>query len=244
MKIYRCVKTNWISQTWGDSRACISLANGSIIGKRNGTCPVGYTSFYEYIGLKYHNGIDFAAYLNEKVYYAADFDGWMRTEVDSAGGIGVDIVSTEPILKCTEPNCEVKHYVKTRYWHNNHITWQGVKLIITSRVKKYLDIKVKMGNQIALAGSTGKSSGPHVHFATKWCDEHGNGIHRNNGTFGAFDPRPYFENIFVVDQVKKEELEAKVIETQLTLIDVLRQYVTLLQIQLKKLKQEVGSFLG
>lgn len=245
MKITRPVKTNYISQGWGESKACVSIS-GKIVSKRDSVCPTGFRSFYESIGLKYHNGIDFIAYYKERVYHCMDFDGWMRTEMDSAGGIGADIVSSKPILKCTEPNCDQTHYVKARYWHNTHITWWGAILLVTYGIKKYLDIKVKMGDNIALAGTTGMSSGIHVHFAPKWCDADGNGLHTSNGTYGAFDPTPYFENIFVLDYIKREKIliQSQIVVAQVTFLDLMRQYITLLKIQIMKLKKSVGGFIS
>ena len=246
LKITRPIKTNWISQTYSESKACISKYTGKITGKKDGICPQGSTSFYEYIGLLYHNGLDLVAYFKERVFHCANFDGWLRTEMDSAGGIGVDIVSHEPTLKCTEPNCEETHYIKMRYWHNTHITWWGAILLVTYAVKRYFDIKVKMGDNIALAGSTGASSSTHVHLGVKWCDKDGNGLHTNNGTYGAFDPTPYFENIFVHDYIKREKIliESQIVVTQITLLERLYALITQLKIQILKAKKSVGSFIG
>ncbi len=241
--ICRPVKTNWISQSYGESKACVSIYTGKIVNKVGDTCTSGHVDFYKSMGMLYHNGIDFVAYYKERVYHSMNFEGWMRTEMDNAGGIGVDIVSYEPILQCTEPNCNEKHYIKARYWHNTHITWWGAILLVTYGVKKYLTIKVKMGDNIALAGTTGKSSGVHVHYNPKWCDKEGNGIHLNNGTYGAFNPTPYFDNIFVLDYIKKEKvlIEPEIVVIKVTILEKLRELLMLILVQLLKAKKSIGS---
>lgn len=225
LKIYRCISSNRITQKWSESKACVQvLPNrqmGRVISKRKGICPIGYTDFYKYIGMLYHNGIDLAAYYAENVYHSANFEGWMRTEKDFAGGIGVDIVSYEPILKCTEPNCNEIHYIKLRLWHNSNIIWLNKILEVSYTVKKYLGIKVKMGDRVALAGSTGKSSGVHIHKGIKWCDKDGNGLHTNNGVYGAFDPTPYYENRFVLNIIGNKQ--------KLNIIQIIRHFLFSLQ---------------
>lgn len=226
LKIYRPLSTNYITQQYGQSKACVH-PNGRVVSKLAGNvCPIGSVDLYKSIGMLYHNGIDFAAWYGEPTYHSANFDGWFRSEIDQAGGIGVDIVSNEPILKCTEPDCNETHYIKTRYWHNSSLIGHDKK-------------PIKMGDFIALAGSTGMSSGVHSHTGIKWCDKDGNGLHRNNGTYGAFDPTPYYTNVFVIKQARIDNIVRNIKEEKLTLIDVLNKYVMLLRIEIYKIKQKL-----
>ena len=192
LQLFRPIKTDLISQRFGESKACIN-SESKIVGKKDNECPQGYEDFYKSIGLKSHNGLDLASWYGEPVYHSANFDGWMRTEIDFGGGIGVDIVSNEPILQCTELDCLGKHYIKARYWH-------GLD------VEGYDKMKVETGDPIMYSDSTGASSGNHVHFAIKWCKEGGQGIHIDNGYYGSFSPEPYYTNEFVLAIIEKKAL--------------------------------------
>lgn len=125
------------------------------------------------MGLKGHNGYDMPAIRGEAIYHCANFDGWMKTERDLNGGIGVDVISNDPILN--------GNHVKVRYWHlKTPIGWD--------------EKKIQMGDVIGLANSTGLSSGDHLHWAVKQCDEKGKTLNPNNGYYGAFDQTPYYDN--------------------------------------------------
>lgn len=56
-----------------------------------------------------------------------------------------------------------------------------------SEVKVKVGDKVKRGKVIGLSGSTGFSTGPHLHFGIKLKD-----ADINNGYLGYSDPNPYF----------------------------------------------------
>lgn len=188
LQIFRPVFSNRISQDWGENRACVR-PNGTIFGV-DFTCPVGTQSFYQSLGMKGHSGLDIPTWIGEDVYHAATFPGWWRSEVDSRGGIGVDIVSNEPLFFTGTPPKEISvtaelvdggylHYVKMRYWH-------------LSKAVGHENKQITVGSIIGLAGNTGASSGPHLHFAPKWCLKDGRGIGNDNGYYGAFDPRPFY----------------------------------------------------
>jgi hypothetical protein len=153
-------------------------------------------SFYESIGMKGHNGHDISAILGEEVYHAGTFNGWWRTEVDTAGGIGVDVVSNEPLffpfpiptelINTAVPHEQdgvngFIHYVKMRYWH----------LYAPVGFEKK---QVTCGTVVGQAGNTGASSNTHLHSAPKWCLKDGRGVASNNGYTGAFDPAPYYDH--------------------------------------------------
>lgn len=172
LKLYRPLVSKRVSQAFGENRACVT-SNGLIVGTRT-TCPLNTRPFYPTIGMEGHNGIDFPAIVGEPVYHCAMYDGWLHTEVDRSGGIGVDIVSNAPVR--LHDGREV--YLKTRYWH--------LKAPVGHEGKQ-----VKFGQVIGLAGNTGASSAAHLHFGIKVCDKNGVALEKGNGYYGAFNPEPY-----------------------------------------------------
>jgi len=205
MKIFRATRSPYITQWFGENKACRN-ANGKVVGTSDGVCPIGYRPFYKSIGYEGHNGLDIATWLGEPTYHCAEWNGWMRTEEDFDGGIGIDVVSHEPLLQCTEKGCKEKHYVKMRYWHNLMNYWHNHKIPTFKRVKRYKDIEVRSGEMVALSDSTGNSSGSHVHKGFKWCDKEGNGIHKDNGYGGAININKYYEDRFILDVLRIKEL--------------------------------------
>ncbi len=222
LKIYRPTDSARITQGWGENRACIR-PNGTVFGTPT-VCPVGSQSFYHSVGMKGHSGLDIATWTGEEVYHAATFDGWWRSEVDARGGIGVDVVSYEPLFFPGAVPAEIRdtavlvpggfnHYVKMRYWH-------------LSKALGHERKHITVGSVVGLAGNTGVSSGPHLHFAPKWCLPDGRGVGDNNGYFGAFDPGPYYDHSVTAEKhaeylrlqrVPLSQAEAKDMMEQLTL---------------------------
>lgn len=206
--IYRPVKTNRITQKFGESKACVKtdeigrvITPYKILTKKGWVCPAGYLDFYRSQGQLYHNGYDFAAWHGEPVYFNCTFDGWAQTEKNLDGGLRVNVISNEPVLKCTEPKCNEVHYVKAVYLH-----------LKTQLVND--DQPVTIGDKIGLADSTGASSGDHLHFSIKWCDKDGNGLHKENGVLGCFDPSPYYKETFTLDF---KDLEEQALTTKQTI---------------------------
>jgi murein DD-endopeptidase MepM/ murein hydrolase activator NlpD len=193
LRIFRPMISKNITQKFAENKACVD-GYGRIYGVKAGQkCPMSY---YESIGMKGHSGIDIPAILGEEVYHAGTYNGWWHTEVDSAGGIGVDVVSNEPLffpfpIPTELINTAVPyeqdgvngfiHYVKMRYWH----------LYAPVGFEKK---QVTCGTVVGQAGNTGASSGTHLHFAPKWCLKDGRGVASNNGYTGAFDPAPYYDH--------------------------------------------------
>jgi hypothetical protein len=110
--------------------------------------------------------------------------------------IGVDVVSNEPLffpfpiptelINTAVPYTQYgvagfTHHVKMRYWHLYAPVGFNKK-------------QVTCGTVVGQAGNTGASSGPHLHFAPKWCLPTGEGVASNNGYTGAFDPTPYYNH--------------------------------------------------
>jgi len=230
MIIRRPIKTNYITQLFGQSKACIG-SRGNIVSKIGGICREGYRDFYESMGMKGHNGIDIAGIKGEGVYHSADWSGVCFTEKDSAGGLGIDIFSISPI----QLEDGSFSFVKMRYWHNS-----GFPESIHDGKR------VKQGELIAFVGSTGKSSGPHVHMGLKKVAHNENALHgtkekyytldKNNGYYGAIDPSPYWKNEFV-GKVAEDRLRQEAI------IISLKRFILYLTREVTRLKEQVGSLL-
>lgn len=212
MKIYRPVKSNIISQGFGENNACAKThIDGSpvepfiIKTATNNFCPIGYKKFYPLIGMLGHNGIDYATTHGEPVFFNVDIPGitWLAsTEVDRDGGIGVNIRSEQPISLTSLPpqargslnliqrqyeKLGGKVYLKFKFWHLKKVNVHDKK-------------PVTIGDLIGWADSTGASSGDHVHVGMKVSDEHSwFSLDGDNGYNGALDFTTYFENKFVLD---------------------------------------------
>ena len=193
-----------------------------------GACPANSTKFYAEIGMRGHNGLDYACYYGEPIYHSADFDGWMKTEKDMDGGLGVDVISKEPLLNCSE--CGKFHYVKIRYWHLKEQTG-------------YDGLQVKFGYQIGRGNSTGASSGNHLHFAPKFCDKEGKGLHKDNGFYGAISSTPYYENKFVLDEINDRDAPPEVVE-DLTVEQELRKTIFELQMLVNQLIKFIVEYVN
>lgn len=190
---YRPVISSRLTQHFGENRACV-WPSGKITGKHGKNCPAGSQDFYKSIGMLAHNGTDFATWHGEPVFHCGWFNGRLKIEKDYQGGLGVDVISLDP--QVIEEYKDGKKYVyrghiKCRYWHLKAPIGHDGKI-------------VQMGETIGLADNTGASSGDHVHFNVKKCDEDGNTRDKNNGYYGAFNHEPMSD--FSIDAKTKAEL--------------------------------------
>ena len=135
--------------------------------------------YFKNLGVKGgHNGLDIMCYRGAAIM--ASHSGWVLEEYDEAkdinAGFGVVLVSNDEYewLDGSKSHC------KSIYWHNER------------NLVKAGD-KVNTGDIIALSDSTGFSTGDHLHFMIKQCDEKGNTLNWNNGRAGAIDPYPYIQ---------------------------------------------------
>lgn len=235
LKIFRpCISQN-ITQGWGENRACLD-ANGRVYGVPKGKTCIG-PSFYQSIGLKGHNGADIAGLRGQDIYHAATFDGWLKTERDSRGGIGADVVSYEPLFFARPIPPELinsavpheqdgvqgfTHYVKMRYWHLDATVGHDGK-------------KITCGTVVGLMGNTGASSGTHLHFSPKWCLKDGRGVGQSNGYYGAFDHTPYYDHdvtaLFHAESLKRPIMPLSKEEQKDVLEKLSRAQVLLLALQ-------------
>lgn len=135
------------------------------ITQRFGENPQIYKKF----GMDGHNGIDIGADLKTPVY--ASHDGSLKFLHDTDGngnlqGYGMYAEITAPDKKTTYAHLS-KFEGKNR--------------------------QVKEGDLIGIVGSTGFSTGPHLHFGIKLL-KNGQVQNYNNGYFGSVDPEPYLMN--------------------------------------------------
>lgn len=193
LRLYRPVVTNKLTQVFGVSKACV-FNDGRVVSKnRQGNCPHGSRDLYRSLGMAGHNGLDFATHRGESIFKCGTFDGWMKTEVGRDGGIGVDVISNRQLFFPGKPPAAIadkvqlwsQHgeegfisFVKERHWHCLSAVGHDYK-------------QVKLGQVIALADSTGASSGDHDHFGMKFCDDRGVRLDRTPDWTGAFDPLPF-----------------------------------------------------
>ena len=170
-----------MTQHFGENRTCVTSGNGrkqvsTVV--EGAACPSGQTPLYRSRGLRGHTGIDLAAAAGQPVYAAHAGRVWeLETELDR--GIGVGIISGR-----SYDFPSGRFHAKTRYWH------------LTAYAVKEGD-RVRTGQLIGWAGSTGLASGPHLHFELKPVVRVARGSYRNadpeNGYRGAIDPAGYVE---------------------------------------------------
>ena len=253
MKVLRPIKSNYKFQGFGEAKACATqLSDGRILVSAmpsNGICPAGQQNLYtEILGMKGHNGEDWALWHGEPIYFPVidDIRWWAKTEVDNAGGIGVNVISFEPVSLDGQPST----YLKFKFWHLQ-------KVAVSDKQE------IKAGQLLGYGNSTGLSSGNHLHWSFKKCDQSGEPLDRWNGYYGAMDFTPWFENRFVFDIIKERqeaeirlaeearqkeeaallraELEARIKESQLSLIQLLHKFIFILQENLRKVGKGLGG---
>ena len=219
MKLYRPIETNFITQAFGENKACFDVAGKVYPILSSGTCSLNTKLLYPSMGMKGHNGEDWILYRGEPIYFPAEFEGWMKTEVDGKGGIGVDVISRKKIFN--------GNYIKLRFWHLQKVIGSDKKTI-------------KLGDCIGLGNSTGLSSGDHLHWSVKVCDENGKAIEEQNGFLGA---RPFGEvfevctNKFILDVLTELKPTDTPQQVQMNIVILsLRKIILQLRILIKKLQ--------
>ena len=194
MRIYRPLKTNYRTQAFGENKACVRFSSPlKVVGKSFNQCPANFVELYPAMGLKGHNGEDWACWYEEPIYFSTHIAGmtWhAKTEVDNAGGIGVDVISDKKFVFNGKTD-----YIKFRFWH------------FKSTVVKDGD-PVTLGQLLGYGDSTGMSSGNHLHWGIKWCEEDGRAKYSDNGYRGAWDFSPYMTNIFILDHFQIDQMRS------------------------------------
>lgn len=255
LHIYRSMKSNWKTQGFGESKACAKTdINGwlriptIIIGKIGNLCPVGFKDFYKLIGMKAHNGTDWACWEGEPIYFKVDApcEWWVRNEIDQDGGQGLDIFSDRPIDigdlpdECgklaisqfegnySEPKYgyeKGKVFVKFRWWHLSKSFISDSKNNVAGKPEGYRECKVKFGDLIALAGNTGASSATHSHEGFKIVANNSCTLDGDNGYNGAVDDTRYTENEFVLDVLRVKAKALTTIELAKKVVFLTQQFI-------------------
>ncbi|HEY0010381.1 MAG TPA: M23 family metallopeptidase [Candidatus Paceibacterota bacterium] len=170
------------TQNFGDDLTCVDLSTKTLCTTRlrDEACPPGFGSLYASLGLKGHNGIDLAAREGQPVYAATD--GVVeKLEQETNRGLGIVIRTVDRFRFDSLPDRKL-WFARTYYWHLDAFA-----------VRK--GDTVTAGQLIGWAGSTGLSSGPHLHFELKPVKRGITGrfskAFPQNGYFGAVDPSPY-----------------------------------------------------
>lgn len=134
--------------TWENKR-CHSktevVPNAYKIDLRNFSMPIEQSFITSNFGKRWnrnHNGIDIKAYLGDTIYAA--FGGKVRVVKNDPKGYGKVIV--------------IRH-------------WNGLETVYGHLSKQIVKVNeiVEAGQAIGLAGNTGRSTGTHLHFETRFC---------------------------------------------------------------------------
>jgi len=131
-------------------------------------------SYYKKYGHKGHNGIDFAPLIRGRtdVYVFAPHEGYVRLEDEGDVGYGkyVEILS--------RPYNNEGHRRKSTLAHLSAFLVQNGQY-------------VGSGDPIGIMGTTGDSTGIHLHWTYKIADKDGYTMNKNNGFQGALDIAKY-----------------------------------------------------
>lgn len=129
-----------------------------------------YLKVYADLGMKGHNGHDWALPFDTPIYSAHD-GIVIFADYDNSRGLGVEVRTKEKF------DFEQGLYLaKTMYWHLR----DGGAVVTVGQ-------EVKAGDLLGYSGSTGLSTGNHLHFSLKLIDDNFKTINRTNGYTGAID---------------------------------------------------------
>lgn len=138
---------------------------------------------YQKFGMTGHDGIDIAAPKGTRVNAAAD--GWIIECVEKDTGYGLRVV--------------IFHEDKdfnwlTIYGHFSDTELNDIIYNINNRA-----YPVKEGQKIGEVGTTGFSTGNHLHFGLRQLNKNNQILNYNNGTFGWIDSLPYWKDPSVME---------------------------------------------
>lgn len=147
------------------------------------------SSYYGQFGLKGHEGIDLipTGTVWDVLCLA---DGVVVLDDDTAGSVSSDPYGKIVTVWHQKLNKATMYcHLKENYVVNGQIVTQGEKL--------------------GLMGTTGNSTGPHLHLNLFETDDQGVRLNRNNGYVGGINPKPFLEeDAPVIDTTIQKELDS------------------------------------
>lgn len=152
----------------------------------------GNPATYAQFGLKGHDGRDYAAPKGTPVYAAHDgfIVNSVATDVGNYG-LRIQIGSAD------------KSFI-TNYGHFSKVEFPEIPFNLNNE-----QYPVKKGDLIGLVGSTGFSTGPHLHFGLRFYENY-QVKNYNNGYYGYVDPVPYM--------LRKNEMQVLKVNGEATLV--------------------------
>jgi hypothetical protein len=239
MKIDRPLKTNWITQRFGENLPCVE--KGVRPFKFVGCGSENSEKLYPALNMKGHSGIDMAGKFREPIYFPVRDMGveWEAiTQLDSAGAVQVIVRSTTPVPleKVPEHFSGSLNMINKQYTKLGNAVYLQFWFVHLDSSVVFNKTKVKYGQLLGYNGSSGLSSGNHTHFTMKVSDTNSWWyIDGDNGYNGSIDIMPYYTGQYVLDAMVVQTTTVKGL--QLQLIDAMRRVIPLMQ-QLLILKKQ------
>jgi murein DD-endopeptidase MepM/ murein hydrolase activator NlpD len=160
----------------------IPFSGGSILSQGFGENPENYTQF----GLNGHEGLDYLPQGDDRRIYAVE-SGLVREDVDDpvqGKAYGINVVVFVPVNR--------------RLWTYAHLAQNFVSKGDT----------VLRGQPIGLMGSTGNTTGAHLHLGLRLTDANGNPLGTGNGFKGFVDPAPTVKLLTGLEQAVLDRANA------------------------------------
>lgn len=226
MRIYRPVLHQEV-QDFGVNLPCVRAGTLTIVAdSKNGVCPPGTTSYYNAIGLKGHNGKDYACPIGTPVYLPVEDDGGTTytclTSYNEKSGNMLIAVSNNPIALPHPPKEQgAFRQADKEYQKLNGKLHIGFRFAHLASMIPNGSI-IKGGDLIGYTGATGNVSGPHLHFGLAVHQSGGIGfsVDSDNGYNSCFDFREYYIDAYWGDKDQYSKLKA-LVATLISLVSAL-----------------------
>ncbi len=160
----------------------IPFSGGATLTQPFGANPQNYAQF----GLNGHEGLDFIPKDADKKVYAVE-SGIVREEVDDpvqGKAYGINVVIFVPQNR--------------RLWTYAHLAQNFVNV----------GDQVLRGQALGVMGSTGNTTGPHLHLGLRMTDANGSPINTGNGFKGFVDAAPVMQLLTGLEQAVLDRANA------------------------------------